>query len=100
MTDPTTAREELQHAMTHGAGVVRRATGLEEAMSVVDRIAEQIPSEPASVATCELANLATVAQGVLAAALARTESRGSHLRVEFPEQDPAWRRRLVIGSAS
>ena len=100
MTDPAAAREQLQQAMTHGAGVVRTAAGLEEAASVVAGIAERLPAEPATVATCELANLATVADGVLAAALARTESRGSHLRAEYPEQDPAWRRRLVIGSAT
>ena len=31
---------------------------------------------------------------VTAAALVRTESRGSHFRADFPESDPVWKRRL------
>jgi L-aspartate oxidase len=32
----------------------------------------------------------------VAAATARTESRGCHWRADFPEEDPAQRRRLVL----
>ena len=38
-----------------------------------------------------------LADALLASALARTESRGAHLRREYPEPDPSWRRRLVHG---
>jgi aspartate oxidase len=33
----------------------------------------------------------------LASALARTESRGAHARIEYPDAVPSWRRRLVHG---
>jgi succinate dehydrogenase/fumarate reductase flavoprotein subunit len=49
------------------------------------------------VPTGELANLATVARALLASARWRTESRGAHVRAEYPESDPAWRKRLVHG---
>ena len=45
----------------------------------------------------ELANLLRLADALLDAALARTESRGSHARREYPDTDPAWRRRIVHG---
>jgi succinate dehydrogenase/fumarate reductase flavoprotein subunit len=43
----------------------------------------------------ELANLACVAKALLAAAIARTESRGAHTRLDFPLTDPEQRVRLV-----
>ena len=40
------------------------------------------------------ANLLTVATAVVAAAYARTETRGAHWREDFPETDDAWRGHL------
>jgi L-aspartate oxidase len=48
------------------------------------------------VAAAEVRNLATVAGALVAAATARTESRGCHWRADFPDEDPAQRRRLVL----
>jgi succinate dehydrogenase/fumarate reductase flavoprotein subunit len=44
----------------------------------------------------ELANLTTLAAAVTASALARTESRGAHSRVDFPERDDGQRRRVIV----
>jgi succinate dehydrogenase/fumarate reductase flavoprotein subunit len=52
-----------------------------------------------SVGAGELANMLQLAAALLASALARTESRGAHLRREYPDADPSWRRRLVHGQA-
>ncbi len=93
--DPDKARAHLQRAMTQGAGVVRSEASLRDAhRSLADLLVSGGPGAP-SVGSGELANLATVASALLAAALARTESRGAHTRVEYPGPDPAWRRRLV-----
>ncbi|MBI3972019.1 MAG: hypothetical protein HY332_12075 [Chloroflexi bacterium] len=43
----------------------------------------------------ELANMLLVGWQMTRAALAREESRGAHYRADFPEPDPAWRRRLA-----
>jgi succinate dehydrogenase/fumarate reductase flavoprotein subunit len=48
----------------------------------------------------ELGNLVQLADALLASARARTESRGAHARREFPDTDPAWRRRLVHGKVT
>ena len=42
-------------------------------------------------------NLAEIARVLVAAATARTESRGTHARVDFPDADPSQRHRLVVG---
>jgi len=99
--DVTKLRDTLQRAMTRGAGVVRSAESLAGARAVVEEARSLLGDASASVAAGELANLLRLADALLASALARTESRGAHSRSDYPETDPAWRRRLVhrpIGS--
>ena len=93
----TKLRDTLQRAMTRGAGVVRSAESLAGARAVVDDTADALRSAGLSVGAGELANLVQVADALLESALARTESRGAHVRREFPDTNPAWRRRLVHG---
>ena len=89
-----TARDDMQWAMTVGAGVVRDATSLEATERKVD-CARGLASG-SGVASWELANLAAVASALLVAADARTESRGAHTRDDWPDSDPDLALRLVI----
>ena len=91
-------RDTLQRAMTRGAGVVRSADSLGAARAVVDELAATLGDRYRAVGAGELANLLQLADALLVAALARTESRGAHARSEFPETDPAWRRRLLFAA--
>ncbi len=70
----------LQRVMTEGAGVLRDADSLAAAAAVVSRLAATVPVGDTDPAVCELANLLELAQGLLASATQRTESRGSHTR--------------------
>ena len=69
------------------------------ARAVVEDATVALGDAAASVGAGELANLLRLADALLASALARTETRGAHARREYPETDPAWRRRLVHGRA-
>jgi len=93
-------RDLLQQTMTGGAGVVRSSQSLAAAAAAVDELAEALGDRTASVGAGELGNLVQLADALLASARARTESRGAHSRLEFPDTDPAWRRRLVHGGSS
>ncbi len=87
--DAAKQRDELQRAMTADAGVLRSA----------DSLARAEQSARATLTTAsdaEVRNLATVALGLLAAATARTESRGCHTRTDHPDTDPALAVRLVL----
>lgn len=83
--DPVKARAAIQAAMAAGAGVVRRESSLRAAASDLDALAAA--GLPAG--EIEVANLLTVARAVVAAATARTESRGGHRRSDHPLTDPA-----------
>jgi len=86
--DMVKERDRLQRAMTTGAGVVRsEASLLASAAALAETVIWDDP---------ELRNLLDVGSGVIAAALARTESRGAHTRADFPDRDAGFERRLVV----
>lgn len=85
------ARDEFQWMMTTNAGVLRSEESLRAALAVAT--ATVVPPDDA--ASAELRNLATLAVAVIAAAQARTETRGAHTRTDHPEPDPALAVRFV-----
>jgi L-aspartate oxidase len=90
-------RDRLQRSMTRGAGVLRDQSSLEATVEVVAQVeAAALSMDGSTAAQWELRNLATVARGVLAAALARQESRGAHTRQDFPETSDDLRVRLIV----
>ncbi len=91
-------RDVLQRTMTSGAGVVRSAESLQSAADAVANLRAALGDRTVSVEAGELGNLLRLAEALLRSADTRTESRGAHSRREFPETDPAWRRRLVHGT--
>jgi L-aspartate oxidase len=89
--DPVKLRDELQRAMTLGAGVLRDAGSLAVTEQTLAGIRAAAP--PGAV---ELGNLVTVAEALLRNASAREESRGAHTRTDFGDTRPEFARRLVI----
>ncbi len=71
---------QLQQIMTTGAGVLRDAASLGAVARAV-----AIDVDAHDVAGHEVRNLLSVARALVAAALAREESRGTHTRLDFPE---------------
>jgi L-aspartate oxidase len=81
-------RKELQETMGSRVGVLRSATGLGEALAVLDKLAG-VPAETVDPDAWEMTNLVTVSTALARAALLREETRGSHWREDFPERDDA-----------
>jgi L-aspartate oxidase len=87
--DGRTLGERLRTAMWEGAGVVRDEAGLRRSLGIIEEIAAACDRDPSSPAG-ELRACATTASLVCTAALAREESRGSHLRSDHPGSSDAW----------
>ncbi len=115
-------RASMQHTMSAGCMIVRTEAGLaqaEAALREIERTLDDVcpngaalcdagpdDAEPcgadaacASVAAdaARLRNQLVTARCVVAAMRARRESRGAHYRADFPAQDPAFGRPIVIG---
>jgi L-aspartate oxidase len=90
--DTPVAREELQRLMTREAGVLRDAASLERASTTLTTMA--------AAADPEVRNLVTVSRSLVDAARARTESRGTHTRLDFPESSSDFLGRFVFGAAT
>jgi L-aspartate oxidase len=83
---PARALQSLRQAMSHDAGVVRDAAGLERLLGEID-----------SLSAAHGACLSLVAARlVAAAALARRESRGAHFRRDAPTMDQAHRTFITL----
>lgn len=98
---PATARSRVQRAASSGPGVLRDAAGLRSAGRalagvVTDAHHHEGVSARVDRPEWEAANLHTLAVALTEAALLREESRGGHVRRDFPAEDPAWRRHVVV----
>ncbi|NKQ56550.1 L-aspartate oxidase [Amycolatopsis sp. K13G38] len=92
---PVAERDALQRVMSRYAAIGRDSDGLAVLGSVLDLSIED--KLVRSHREAEDAALTLVAQALVAAAGRRTESRGCHVRADFPERDDAtWQRSQLI----
>ena len=86
----------LAAAVAELAALSRRPTP--ELAATADRLRRPAASPPADpgFAAAEARNLLLAGRLLAQAALARRESRGGHYRVDYPQADPAWQRRLFL----
>ena len=75
----------VRETMNNHAGIARTADRLSAALDRFDSWTD--PSEDLSLPLATL-----TARLIVEAALRRTESRGGHLRLDFPDADPRWQR--------
>ncbi|RMF41912.1 MAG: L-aspartate oxidase [Planctomycetota bacterium] len=91
-------RNSVKSLMWRSVGVERHGEKLREALHTVRGYSRYVLQHAFdSPEGWELQNLLTVAAMMIEAALVREESRGVHLRVDFPEtDDQRWRRHIVF----
>jgi L-aspartate oxidase len=83
--------------MWRHVGLVRSAEGLQQALKAFDDLDQRYGLPAPTRAAIELANMITTARLVTHAALERTESRGAHYRLDYPQIDEAhWHCHLLL----
>ena len=90
-------RTEMQKAMEAGAGIYRTHASLAEAAEAIAKLKDRFGDIAISdhshtfntelTAALELSYMLDVAEAIIACALNRKESRGSHQRTDFPKRD-------------
>jgi succinate dehydrogenase / fumarate reductase flavoprotein subunit len=98
---------ELGRVMNERVGLVRDATGLQEALAEIKRLKERYRKIRVRnksriynydlTTYLEVGSMLTVAEIVALSAQARTESRGAHCRKDFPDTDNTnWKSHTVV----
>ena len=87
----------LKSLMWRELGIVRRGPSIQDAVARIDfwtrAVLKLAHPEPKA---WELVNMLTLARLMAHAALNREESRGTHYRSDFPEEDATWRSHSVL----
>ncbi len=98
--EPREVLEVIQKTMWEQGGIIRDAEGLSKGLKVIEQLKkEKNPKiSPKSPFFClEILNLLLTAEMIMKAALMREESRGSHRRSDFPDQNDAkWHKHIAI----
>lgn len=90
--DERAALLALHRAMDERCLLGRTAEGLQ----AMGRLLDALDEKNARAASARLANATLSARALVTAMLARTESRGAHHRADFPDEDPAQGRPLMV----
>lgn len=101
VADRQTVLSQLQNIMAQHAMVVRTEDGLQSALNQVQVLSKNlIPIDSENVKAIaqsrRLLGRLQTAQAILQSALLRKESRGSHYRLDYPEQDSAQSRPIFV----
>ncbi|MBE0476594.1 MAG: L-aspartate oxidase [Coriobacteriia bacterium] len=94
-------RDTLKRTMSEFVGTRRSEGSLAEAAGILGGMARMLAVSLRRAEELELQNMVTVAALIAHAAWMRSETRGAHSRLDFPERDDEhWRVRLIWGRSA
>nr|WP_207755004.1 L-aspartate oxidase [Desulforadius tongensis] len=94
--DFTAVKKELQGTMGENVGPLRTVQRLTQALTFFDQnswLKKHLCCTPREM---ELRNMLEVGRLIAEAAMMRTESRGGHFRLDFPETVSRWKKHIII----
>ncbi|MEW6771170.1 MAG: L-aspartate oxidase [Bacillota bacterium] len=94
--DVAALRAELKAMMQERVGPVRTAEGLQAVLRRFEEWEYLRRKEARTPELMEFRNIFDVAELIAETALMRTESRGAHLRADYPESRERWKRHIIL----
>jgi succinate dehydrogenase / fumarate reductase flavoprotein subunit len=107
---PYAVHRDLQEVMQNLVGIFRTEEDLKKALGELEELKARAARasvegsrlfNPGWHLSYDLKSMLTVSEAVAHSALARTESRGAHSRIDFPKLDPIWEKKhnIIVGEA-
>jgi succinate dehydrogenase / fumarate reductase flavoprotein subunit len=102
---PYAVHRDLQKVMQSLVGIFRTEEDLKKAFAELEQLKARAAKasvegsrlfNPGWHLASELKSMLTVSEAVALSALARTESRGAHSRIDYPNYDPVWEKKHNI----
>ncbi|MCL5058402.1 MAG: L-aspartate oxidase [Actinobacteria bacterium] len=89
-------RTGLRTVMNQNVGPVRTGEGLKKAIEFFNKYSYINKHEATSPPDMEVRNMLEVGSLIAESALMRTESRGGHYRLDYPDSRDSWRKHLIL----
>ncbi|MEG6520606.1 L-aspartate oxidase [Desulfotomaculum sp. 1211_IL3151] len=89
-------RKKLQQIMGEKVGPLRTAQRLAQALAFFDSCSYLAQYEVTDTAKMEVRNMLEVGALITEAAMMRSESRGGHFRLDYPETSDRWRKHIIL----
>jgi L-aspartate oxidase len=81
-------QNKIASVMSKNLGIIRNKKGIEEALKIFSEITDSYKDHHNEYNLMRINNTATICMLIAKAALIREESRGGHIRSDFPEENP------------
>lgn len=94
--DANKLRHELQHLMEANVGIIRSESSLKTMLNWLKLHEDILYMNADDRAKSELLSLYILSKYMTISALLRKESRGSHFRTDYPEENEMYRRHILI----
>ena len=88
-------RNEMAELMMHNLGIIREQKKIENALLRFEEISAQFTNHQSDYNIFRISNIAKICTLISKAALLREESRGGHIREDFPEEVEKFRVHIV-----
>ncbi|MFZ5595688.1 MAG: L-aspartate oxidase [Bacillota bacterium] len=89
-------RAELRTVMNQYVGPVRTAEGLKKALDFFDKNEHSRKNQALTAHDMEVRNMLDVGGLIAEAAMIRTESRGAHTRLDYPQTVRRWEKHVIL----